>query len=301
MINKQEFIGSNTTLSRQYKADELLFVQLESPPQTVPANRWWHRNFLSFVLSGEITMKTPQGEYALKSGDCFFAKKGSALISQMAAEKFCELVVLVPDTFIRSVIKKYNLPRVPQHEQVDADTIIPLVADQALTGFSNALTAYFRQPSPPPVSLLSLKLEELIVNILSQPHHRALKTYFSSLPSNAKPSIREIMESNFFSNLPLEAFAKLCARSLSAFKQDFKRVYQTTPGRWLQEKRLDYARHLLATRDITVEEICMEAGFENRSHFIRVFKNKYGLPPGRMKSQMRAAATRKDMTAEQVF
>ena len=118
----------------------------------------------------------------------------------------------------------------------------------------------------------------------------ALKTYFSGLQAATKPSIREIMETNFFSNLSLEEFARLCARSLSAFKQEFKNIYQTTPGKWLQEKRLEYARYLLETTNITIEEICMESGFENRSHFIRVFKNRFGLPPGRMKMQMRAQA-----------
>jgi AraC-like DNA-binding protein len=28
----------------------------------------------------------------------------------------------------------------------------------------------------------------------------------------------------------------------------------------------------------------MEGGFENKSHFIRVFKNKFGVPPGKLRS-----------------
>jgi AraC-like DNA-binding protein len=287
MINMQEFIGSSQ-LFKQFKVDELLFAELECPPDQVPTNTWWHNNFFAFVLSGEKLVKTPRGEYALKAGDFFFAKKGTILISNVADETFCELVVFVPDDFIRSVIKKYNLPLVTVGEETPSDTVIPLKPDEVLTTYSHSLLAYFRQQTPPPASLLKLKFEELIVNILTNHNHMALKTYFSGLQSVAKPSIREIMETNFFTNLSLEEFARLCARSLSAFKQEFKNIYQTTPGKWLQEKRLEYARYLLETTDNTIEEICMETGFENRSHFIRVFKNRYGLPPGRMKTQMRA-------------
>lgn len=288
MINMQDFIG-NSQLFKQFKVDELLFAEFECPPGKIPSNTWWHHNFFAFTLTGETTLKTPRGEYTVRAGDCAFAKKGTILIRNHAPEVFCELVVFVPDEFIRTVIKKYNLPTVSASEGENSDTIIPLVPDDVLTMYSKSLLAYFRQPAPPPNSLLKLKFEELIVNILTNNHHMALKTYFSGLQSVAKPSIREIMETNYFTNLSLEEFAKLCARSLSAFKQEFKNIYQTTPGKWLQEKRLEYARYLLETTDSTIEEICMETGFENRSHFIRVFKNKYGLPPGRMKTQMRAA------------
>lgn len=287
-MNMMEFIG-NSQLFKQFKVDELLFVELECPPDQYPSNTWWHHNFFAFVLAGGAVMKTPRGEYVLNAGDCAFAKKGTILMSNHSQEDFCQLMVFVPDEFIRSVIKKYNLPLVTAGEGKPSDTIIPLVPDDVLKTYCHSLLAYFQQPTAPPASLLKLKFEELIVNILTNHNHMALKTYFSGLQAAAKPSIREIMETNFFTNLSLEEFARLCARSLSAFKQEFKNIYQTTPGKWLQEKRLEYARYLLETTDNTIEEICMETGFENRSHFIRVFKNKYGLPPGRMKTQMRAA------------
>lgn len=288
MINMQDFIGSSQ-LFKQYKVDELLFAEFECPPDKYPVSSWWHNNFFAFVLTGETVLKTPRGEYTLRQGDCAFAKKGTILISNHSQDIFCELVVFVPDEFIRTVIAKYNLPLVTATEEQKSDTVIPLVPDDILIAYSHSLLAYFRQQTPPPASLLKLKFEELIVNIFSSNNHMSLKTYFSGIYSVSKPSIREIMETNFFTNLSLEEFARLCARSLSSFKQEFKNIYQATPGRWLQEKRLEYARYLLETTNNTIEEICLETGFENRSHFIRVFKSKYGLPPGRMKTQMRAA------------
>ncbi len=80
-------------------------------------------------------------------------------------------------------------------------------------------------------------------------------------------------------NLTLEEYAKLCGRSLASFKRDFEKIYQTTPGKWLKEKRLAHAKFLLETTDLNISEIVMEAGFENTSHFARIFKNQYGHPP----------------------
>ncbi|MBK6483295.1 MAG: helix-turn-helix transcriptional regulator [Chitinophagaceae bacterium] len=81
------------------------------------------------------------------------------------------------------------------------------------------------------------------------------------------------MEDNFCFNLKLEVFARLSNRSLSAYKRDFLRLYHTTPGKWLLEKRLHNAKHLLSHLGKTVAEAAYESGFENVSHFSRAYKN----------------------------
>ncbi len=91
------------------------------------------------------------------------------------------------------------------------------------------------------------------------------------------------MEDNFTFNLKLEEFARLSNRSLSAFKRDFQKVFNNTPGKWLMEKRLNHAMHLLTNQKKTVSEASFEAGFENQSHFSRAFRNHFGFAPATMK------------------
>lgn len=88
-----------------------------------------------------------------------------------------------------------------------------------------------------------------------------------------------VMEENFAYNLKLENYAQLCHMSLSAFKKSFKQYYNTTPAAWLKHKRLDLARHQVLTSDLSINQISFECGFEDPSHFIRVFKQKYNLTP----------------------
>ena len=89
----------------------------------------------------------------------------------------------------------------------------------------------------------------------------------------------DVMLNNFHHDLQLEEFAKLCGRSLSAFKRDFKTVYRQTPGKWLMIKRLEYARKLLITTDLNISEIGFDSGFRNSSHFNKLFKEKYNVTP----------------------
>src|SRR5687768_11566298 len=102
MINLRDFIG-NSELFKKFEVDDLLFAEFKCPHDQSKASVWWHNNFFAYVLAGETVMKTPQGEYTIKSGDCVFAKKGSIITYGESQDEFCELVVFVPDNFIRSV------------------------------------------------------------------------------------------------------------------------------------------------------------------------------------------------------
>jgi AraC family transcriptional regulator, exoenzyme S synthesis regulatory protein ExsA len=281
MINMQEFI-EKSPFAKKISVDDLLFSEFKCPLDEEKSNIWWHNNFFAHVLTGETVLKTPKGEYVLKPGDSAFAKKGSVITHSNDHENFCELLVFVPDNFIRAVAQKYQVP-LPEPGPDYADTVIRLTSDDVLVSYFQSLLTHFLQTTPPASSLLKLKFEELLLNILSNNRQQQLHGYFAELCKTSKPSIREIMELNFFSNLTLNEFARMCARSLSTFKREFIQVYNLPPGKWLMEKRLEYSSYLLQTTDQSVDDICMESGFENQTHFSRVFKKKYGVSPGKLR------------------
>ncbi|MCB0277988.1 MAG: helix-turn-helix transcriptional regulator, partial [Calditrichaeota bacterium] len=90
---------------------------------------------------------------------------------------------------------------------------------------------------------------------------------------------------NFCYNMSLEEFAKMCHRSLSSFKRDFFNHYQTTPGKWLLAKRLAYAGELLLKENASITQVAFDCGFEDVSHFTRVFKEKYDRTPSEFRKQ----------------
>ncbi|GKT29331.1 AraC family transcriptional regulator [Aduncisulcus paluster] len=53
------------------------------------------------------------------------------------------------------------------------------------------------------------------------------------------------MERYFNKNISLETVAELSGRSLSSFKRDFKKTFNTTPARWIRERRMSWAEQLL--------------------------------------------------------
>lgn len=129
----------------------------------------------------------------------------------------------------------------------------------------------------------------LYTHILTDKTNRRQLTAVEELQEPRSVTIQRVMEENYCLNLPLEDFARLCARSLSAFKRDFAKIYNTTPGKWLIEKRLDHALHLLTNTDKTVSEAAFDSGFENASHFSRVFRQRFGGSPMSIRRRQKVA------------
>jgi AraC-like DNA-binding protein len=75
--------------------------------------------------------------------------------------------------------------------------------------------------------------------------------------------------------------AFLTGRSLSTFKRDFKKTFNTTAGRWLTKRRLEEANYLIARKGKTASEIYLDLGFEDLSHFSSAYKKAFGNAPSR--------------------
>lgn len=126
------------------------------------------------------------------------------------------------------------------------------------------------------------EMEEFVTGI--RPNRAAFKISNSRIKRTGI-NIEKVMSENFLFNLKVEEFAKLCGRSLSTFKRDFKQIYGTTPSRWINSKRLEHGKKLLIGTNLQINQISYDCGFINSSHFIKSFKQEYNLPPHQYRSK----------------
>jgi AraC-like DNA-binding protein len=77
----------------------------------------------------------------------------------------------------------------------------------------------------------------------------------------------------------MEQIASFTGRSLATFKRDFKKISNLTPQKWLIKRRLEAAYVKLKDEHKKVQDVYVEVGFKNPSHFSTAFKKQYGMPP----------------------
>lgn len=75
------------------------------------------------------------------------------------------------------------------------------------------------------------------------------------------------------------ALMRLANRTPEYVGRVFKTHLDTTPSRFINNLRLDYASDLLLKTDRPVIEICYDVGFENLSHFYHLFKARWVCSP----------------------
>jgi AraC-like DNA-binding protein len=279
MLNALEGIRSIPG-ARIFEIEGLLFAQFACPPQEEPVGMWTQTDHLLHVLTGKTSWKTATGTYFAEEGESVFFKKGAYIMPEHVEERLCVQVFFIPDTFIRKTVLEIasDLPKVSTSIELLEPTI-RVKNDIGLCAFFQAMSVYFAGDEAPSEILLKIKLKELLVSILAGQHNQVLSAYLRSVAESTAPSIPMIMETNFYLNLSIEEFARMCHRSISSFKRDFQKHYGISPGRWLLERRLNHSAFLLQSTTMSVTEIAFDCGFADLSHFSKAFKGQFGQSP----------------------
>ncbi|KQS36219.1 AraC family transcriptional regulator [Pedobacter sp. Leaf194] len=164
--------------------------------------------------------------------------------------------------------------------QIHSPSVIKLKKLPLYQAHVTALQAFNEVDELANTELIQMKIKEtLLILLKEQPELQEIIFDFSQ---PVKTDISRFMQENFRHNLRLERFAYLSGRSLAAYKRDFEKAFQTSPGRWLLDRRLEEAHKILKTTNKKSTEIYLNIGFEDLSHFSRAFKNKFGIAPSKL-------------------
>jgi AraC family transcriptional regulator len=78
----------------------------------------------------------------------------------------------------------------------------------------------------------------------------------------------------------LDRVATECALSRSHFARKFRVSTGCAPYRWLLERRIRAAKHMLRTSDGSLHAVALACGFRSQSQFNKLFKRRAGVSPG---------------------
>ncbi|MGZ3847382.1 MAG: helix-turn-helix transcriptional regulator, partial [Flavisolibacter sp.] len=289
MVNLYSSIKQSNVF-RKLEVNELLFAEYTCMREETKFGIWSDSNYFAFITSGKKAWRTIYHTYEVNKGDVLFIKKGANLTHQFFDDEFCAIFVFIPDEFIKTFLSKNSEFITQKQKDVSSqDGVLQLQIDGLLENYQQSIQSYLLLPEPPNKQLVQLKFEELLYSLFANSAHHELTDYFISLCQDELYHMSTVMEQNFAYNLKLEEFARLCHMSLSTFKKSFREYYHTTPAVWLKERKLDRALHQLLTSDLKISQVSFENGFEDTSHFIRVFKQKYGLTPLQYKQKLQGA------------
>jgi transcriptional regulator GlxA family with amidase domain len=90
---------------------------------------------------------------------------------------------------------------------------------------------------------------------------------------------RDLMDRSFAEPLDLDQMAEHVGFSKFHFARAFKDAYGETPANYLTRRRVERAKDLLRSANLTVTEVCMLVGFSSLGSFSSRFSELVGLSP----------------------
>lgn len=286
MFNPYEIAQTQPGVFKQFRCGEILFLIFECPQDFVKGYELAQHNCFIYGLSGRHLFFNNEKSWHFQQGETVFIKKGGMGVQKMDDDVFCVLLFFVPDSYLRTFISdKLQIFSGTATDPVPNDMLIPIETNEVLRSFYDSVLTYFTTGNPPAEDLIDLKFKELLLNIVTNPANKKLTKYIYRVYLSQDDQLQDVMERNYMYDLKLEDYARLCYRSLASFKRDFQKIYGTTPGRWLLEKRLETAKRILLCTDKTVNDAAFESGFKNNTHFSRVFRNFFGSSPLQFKKR----------------
>jgi AraC-like DNA-binding protein len=229
-----------------------------------------------YVTKGTVTGFDGSKNYTLRAGDYCLVRKNrlAKYNSEKGDTKFERIIFCFEEEFIRNFQGKHQL----EATKFDpADTFVKITPTKLIPDFIRSLKPYSDNTGRIEAAFEDLKYEELLLILLKNQPELAGILFRYGMPE--KINLEEFMNRNFKFNVSIERFAYLTGRSLSAFKRDFRTIFNQTPNRWLVQKRLQEAYFLISKKNKKASAIYLDLGFEDLSHFSFAFKKLFGLRP----------------------
>ena len=104
-------------------------------------------------------------------------------------------------------------------------------------------------------------------------------SYFSGTTGRKVQNVRRIINANLEKEISIEELAGKVNLNRTTLQKVFKEMYGLTINEYRTKSRLQLAKNLLVSTDLSITEIAGRCGYTNASKFSEVFKKNEGALP----------------------
>ena len=91
--------------------------------------------------------------------------------------------------------------------------------------------------------------------------------------------LKEYIDNNLGNNITANSIGKKFGISRRTLYNIMKQHTELGIASYIRLRRLERAKYMLSTNNLSIVEIAEKVGFSDYNYFLRVFKNKFGISP----------------------
>lgn len=233
--------------------------------------------FVSLVLGNQSFFYQDNGCHLLQPGELVIYRTDNPYLFGFSGPMRQFIFDIPYDDFAERCLRNFKGPL-----KFGAETSVQRLLVRAL---GERTEDFFDAPWDDGAERFQEEIYDLLASIISDHtgEHRASALSASYLLA-AKQYIQDRLDDPTLSCEQVATVAGISSRHLTRlFAQE-----GGTPSRYLLEKRLERAHHLLASplgRRLDIAEIAYHHGFSSQAHFARAFKARYGMTPSDVRAR----------------
>jgi transcriptional regulator GlxA family with amidase domain len=138
---------------------------------------------------------------------------------------------------------------------------------------------------------LAMSVAQSLVVYLRRPGTQSQFSSYLRLQSAEREPLRELqfwMQDHLSEDLSVEALAERVGMSPRNFARVFQREAKLTPGKYVEQIRLEAARRRLEEASASIEQVAAETGFGNLEALRRSFQRNLSVSPGAYRDRFRS-------------
>ena len=262
----------------QNRKEQLYLYLSKNNPYAVHLHRQLE---LIYVLSGSTTVTVEQQEFPLAPGQGVLV-----FPNQMHGLKHVEpgqnlLCIFEPD-FCHS-FRHFFQNKKPSRNDFTVSNLSEHshIALQGLEALASTMGK--DRPTPSDVQIyakgyLTLLLADLLPSL-------PLQTRKSTEDLELEQRLLLYLDANYTKELSLDSLSREFGVSRFVLSRIFTEKFHTTFPDYVNSRRLDYARDLLLSTELSVTQIALDAGFGSSRSFFRAFQDTFHTTPGAYRRQ----------------
>lgn len=260
-------------------ADSLQLFSYETGLGTVKNKINLTKNTISFLQEGTKEIIADNKANSIENDHFVVIKSGRCLMTENISPQrrnYKSILLFFTDEVLLGFMERTGIS--PRPTEASKEHFTTVAYDPFLTQFVQGLRSLFQLPTASRAKLLQLKFDE-VMTYLTDVYGQAFLLGLLRQQDQKVKHFTEVVETARLSKLNVQEVAFLCHMSVSSLKRAFEKHYQTTPGKWFLEQRLQHAARLLQSQKKRPIDLYDEVGFESLSTFTQAFKKQFGTTP----------------------
>ena len=283
----ERFLNAHPTLSSAGVKWSGLALEDHSVPALVIPKHEHMENFVHVVLRGsvkyQVSTRGKTVEFQANPGTTFILPRGTVDEVVWKGPTHRLAVAIHPRLLVSALDETMHESDIELSEHWNLN-------DPQITAVLLAMTTDLNEGSPAGRLYGDALGTALAIHLLHRyaVRRRTPAAYCGGLPGFRLRRVLDFVGENLAEEISLQQLADIAGMSPHYFAQLFKQSTGFSPHRYVLSRRVERAKEKLAgSRRGNVTEIGLEVGFQNPSHFARIFQKFVGISPSRFQSGLR--------------